>query len=147
MSSKEQRRAAQLRRQLTSSPRQVQAIEPELAQAFGRAGACFATPTEAALIWNSAVTLNRAHAPQLAVVMGAGAVIVAVDEVVARLCGVPPDPEQPFAALPEWALELFKRIGIIRPPAPAEDPNASPKPVETHQEMLERAAKAGIVLA
>jgi hypothetical protein len=81
----------------------------------------------------------------LAPCLAAGAVVHIIDQVVAELCGPPKNTADPFAELPPWAVALFKRVGVIRPPASAEP--ATPKPIESIAELQQRAAAAGIVLA
>ncbi len=122
------------------------ALDPEMAKHFAGLGQRLCTPNEAVQIWNSAVMLGKEKAPFLAVAIGAGAVVAQTIEVVTRLCGEPPDPEHPFDQLPIWAVELFKATGVIPAPKPAVDPNAPPKPIESRQELAQRAQDAGLVL-
>lgn len=128
-------------------PRPV-VIDPAMVEVFARNGARFVDPHEAAALWNSAMQASGPErAPLVVSLLAAGATIAAVDDVVTQLCGPPPtDAADPFAHLPDWAVALFKRLGVIAPPVPEVDPNAPPKPVESRAELAARAAAAGIVL-
>lgn len=129
-----------------SDPTQpVVLLDPKTAEHFSRLGQHFMTIEEASMLWNTAVRTQGQNAPLVVSTYAAGAVIEAVSAVVEAQVGPPPDPANPFAALPAWATALFERLGVIRPPAVEAD--APPKPVESIGELRARAAKAGLHLA
>lgn len=129
-------------------PQPVAVLEDAAGQHYLRLGMQFMSQVEAAAIWNTAAKLGGPNASCIVAAMAAGVVIAAVDQVVTAVCGKPPDGvEDKFGALPELAQELFRRLGVIRQPAPAVDQEAPPRPVESQAELVQRAAKAGIVLA
>ena len=126
---------------------QVVTVDPQIAVQWMQSGSRFIRQNEAALLWNTAATMTGAKAREAVAVLTAGAVIAAVDEVVTKLCGAPPNPAEPFAALPDWAVAIFTRLGVIPPPKSEVAGDDKPRPVESRAEMVERAANAGIVLA
>lgn len=87
---------------------------------------------------------------QLAVIAATGAMVATVRDVVSR--HLPPAPEgtppgtYPESALPDWAADLLHATGQISGAAAAE-PAPPAGPVKSDLELVQRAARIGLVLA
>jgi hypothetical protein len=131
---------------MTASVQHGPTLDKATTARWSRLGQGMISERDAVTIMNSAVRDFGGAAPLMAECVAAGAVIEAVAQVVEQLCGPPKDVANPFEGLPEWAVALFKKVGLIKPPAPVVDPDAPPAPIETRAELEQRAANAGIVL-
>ena len=90
----------------------------------------------------------RAGAPAtiVAALAGAGMVIRAVGQAVARHAPPPPEGTDLKEHLPPWAYDVLKAIGLVPPEERPEEPE-KPEPVKDDLDLTARAAALDIVIA
>jgi hypothetical protein len=125
---------------------QKQVIAPEDFQACVQLGAQVLDKVHATALWDTAqMTRSGLPAGIIAALAGAGAVARAVGLAVARHAEPPPAGVDLREALPPWAADVLTAVGLCPPAAPPPEEKAGP--VEDQDELVRRAAAAGIELA
>ncbi len=127
-------------------------VAPEDFQTLVQLGAQVIPKVHVQALWTTAQeTRSGVPAGVISALAGAGAVVRAVGAAVARHSPPPKETKTDAelrAALPSWAVDLLQTVGLIAPEKqeqPAEEAPAGP--VKDEQDLVERAAASGIVLA